>query len=149
MNHGVLANRRSRHGDARNAGRRRQRGEERKRKMSHGGAEFRTVGPVPGINGIEGFERRDAGTLHHADQIQARIDDGARAVGEADQRQHRPRGPHFGVIGAGGLQRGQRQDDVANGAGADEQAASQRTRSIWMAKSSTRGARHSRLLQAW
>jgi hypothetical protein len=106
MDDGVFAARRSGNRDARNAGRRRQRGEEGEGQVRHRRAEFGTVRPVPGIDGIEGFQRRDAGVVHHTDQVQARVDDGARPVREADQRQDRPGSPYLGVIGAGGFERG-------------------------------------------
>ena len=51
----------------------------------------------------------------------AGIGKSAGAVGEADQGKHRARGPDFGIRRAGGFERGERQDDVADRAGADQQ----------------------------
>jgi hypothetical protein len=91
--------------------------EECERKMAHSISKLRTMGPVPGIDGVELFQRRDTGPLDDAHQIQAGIGDSACAVGKTDQREHRTGSPDFGVIGAGGFERRQRKDDVADRAG--------------------------------
>lgn len=123
MDDGVIAARDRRHGDARNAGRRGQRGKESERQMGDRLAEFGAVGAVPGVDGVEGFERRDAGAVEDAEEVEAGVDDRAGAVGEADQGKHRARGPDFGVFVARGFEGGQGEDHVADGAGTDQQAA--------------------------
>ena len=102
---------------------RRQRGEERERKMAHSISKLRTMGPVPGIDGVERFELRDAGAFHDSHQIQASIGDSPGAVGEADQRQHRTRRPDFGVGRARSFERGKRKDNVADRARPNQQPA--------------------------
>ena len=84
---------------------RRKRGEERERKMAHSVSKLRAMGPVPGIDGVERFELRDAGAFHHAHQIQTGIGDSPRTIREADQRQYRARRPGFGVTCARGFKR--------------------------------------------
>jgi len=123
MNDGKVAGRFRRDGDVRNSLRgRRERGEKRERKMADGVAEFGTVGSVPGIDGVEGFELGDAGVFDHADQIQSRIANRPSAVGEADQGEQRPRRPDFGIRDTRGFESGERKDDVADGAGANEKS---------------------------
>jgi hypothetical protein len=102
---------------------RRKRGEKRERKMADGVAEFRSVGSVPGIDGVEGFELGYAGVFDHADQIQSRIGESTGTVGEADQGKERARGPDFGIEGARSFESGESEDDVADGARTDEQSA--------------------------
>jgi len=51
----------------------------------------------------------------HSDQIQAGIGERPGAISEANQRKQRPRRPHFRISGAGGFERGKREDDVADG----------------------------------
>lgn len=118
MNDREVLGARGRHGDARNPfhGRWKRR-EECERKVAHSIPELRTMGPVPGIDGIERFELRDTRPFDDAHQIQAGIGDRACAVGKADQREHGSRSPDFGVIGAGGLQRGEGKNNVADRAG--------------------------------
>ena len=89
--------------------------------MAYGIAKLGAIGSVPGIDGVEGFKLGDAGVFDHAQQIEAGIGDRACAIGEADQREHRARGPDFGIRRAGGFQRGERQDDVADRARPDQQ----------------------------
>jgi hypothetical protein len=101
---------------------RRERGEKREREMADGVAKFGAVRSVPGIDGVEGFQLRDARVFDHADQIQARIGDGSGAVGEADQRKQRARGPDFGIRRPSSFQGRKRKDDVADGARTDEQS---------------------------
>jgi hypothetical protein len=101
---------------------RRQRGEKREREMADGVPKFGPVRSVPGIDGVESFQLRDASAFDYAEQIQARIGDGSGAVGEADQRKQRARGPDFGIRRAGSFQSGKRKDHVADGAGTDEEA---------------------------
>jgi hypothetical protein len=111
------------HGDARRAFRgRRKRGEKRERKMAHSISKLRTMGPVPGIDGVERFQFRDASAFHNSHQIQTSIGKSPGTIGEADQRQHRTRRPDFGVSRAGSLERGERKDNVADRAGANKQA---------------------------
>lgn len=127
MDHSEISLRRGRDGNPRDPFlRRRERGEEREGKTTDGFAKLGTVGSVPGVDRIEGFELRDAGVFYHAQKIEACVGDGSGAVGEADQRKHGTRGPDFGVSGAGGFECGQRQDDVADGAGSNEKAACDR-----------------------
>ena len=100
-------------------GGRRKRGEERERKMAHSVSKLRTMGPVPGIDGVEGFQRGNAGPIHDSHQIQGSVGKSPGAVGEADQGKHRTRGPNFGIRRAGGFERGERKNDVADRAGTD------------------------------
>jgi hypothetical protein len=114
----------NRDGNARRAfGGRRKRREECERQMPHGVAEFRTVRSVPGIDRIELFEFPHAGAIYHSHQIQAGVRDRAGPIREPDQRQERPRGPNFGIRGACCFKRGQRENDVADRAGTNQQAA--------------------------
>jgi len=101
----------------------RKRREKRERKMPYSISKLGALRPVPGVDGIEPFQVRDAGAIHDAEQIQASIRNGSRAVGEADQRQHRTRGPNLRVIGAGSLQRRQRENYITDRARPNEQAA--------------------------
>jgi hypothetical protein len=118
----VLSGRR-RHRYPRDAFRgRRERGEKRERKMADSVAEFGAVRPVPGVDGIEGFELGHAGVFDHADQIQRSIGNRPGAVREADQRKQRARRPDFGKGGAGGFERRERKDDVADGARANQKS---------------------------
>jgi hypothetical protein len=127
MDHGEVFGRTGGNLDSRNSVRwGRQRREEGKREIADGLAKLGTVGSVPGVDRIEKLEFGDAGVLYHAQQIEASVGDGAGAVGEADQRKHGTRGPDFSVGGAGGFECGQREDDVADGARADEKAACDR-----------------------
>src|SRR5437879_1214408 len=90
--------------------------------MPHRVTKLGTAGPVPGVDRVERFERDDAGVFDHAHQIEASVGDGPRAIGKADQRQHRARSPDLGVIGAGGFKRGQRKNAVADRTGPDQQS---------------------------
>lgn len=96
-------------------------GEKRKGQVRDGGAEFGAGGAVPGVDFVEGFEQR-AFCRCDAQQIEAGVGDGAGSVGEADKGEGNARGPDFGVIGPGGFERGERENDVADGAGADQEA---------------------------
>lgn len=100
---------------------RRKRREKRERKMAERISKLRTMGPVPGIDGVECFKRGDARPFHHSHQIDAGIGDSPGAVREANQGKHRARSPDFGVIGAGGFERRERKDDVADRARPDQQ----------------------------
>ncbi len=102
---------------------RRERGEKRERKIADGVAEFGPVGSVPGIDGVEGFELRDARVLDHAKQVQASIGKSPGAVGEADQWKQRPWSPNFGVTSTGSFERGERKNDVADRSRAYEKSA--------------------------
>jgi len=101
---------------------RRQRWEKRERKMANRVTKLRTMGPIPGIDGIEPFELGDASPFHHSHQIQAGVGDSPGAVGKTDQRKHRARRPDFGVTRACSLERGQRKDNVANRARPNEKS---------------------------
>ena len=90
--------------------------------MAHSVSKLRTLRPVPGVDGIERFEVRDAGVFHDAHQVQAGIRDSPRAIGEADQGEHRSRRPDFGVIGAGGFESGQGKNHIADGARTNEKS---------------------------
>ena len=103
-------------------GGRRKRGEKRERKMAHSLSKLWTMGPVPGIDGVEGFQLRDASPFHHSHQIQTRIGDSPGTVGEADQRKHGARRPNFGVSRASGLERGERKDNVADRTGPNQKS---------------------------
>jgi len=123
MNHRKVLNGCLGNGYARNPlGRRRKRGEKRERKMAHGISKLRTMGPVPGIDGVERLQLRNAGVFHHSHQIQTGICDGAYPIGETDQRQHRTRRPDFGVSRARSFKRGKRKDNIADRARANEQS---------------------------
>jgi len=123
MDHREVFDRPGRDSNARDSlGGRRERGEERERKMLHGVAEFRTVRSVPGINGIERFKLRDAGAFGDAHQIQRGVRKRPDPIGEADQGQHRARSPDFGIRGAGGFQSGERKNDVADRPRPDQKA---------------------------
>src|SRR5579863_263121 len=127
VDHDEVLDRDLRHFDARNSfRRRRQRWKERERQMAHSLAEFRPVRAVPGVNGVEGFERgfdgRQASVLDYAHQVEARVGDGAGAIRKANQRQHCASGPNLGVIRAGSFERGQGKDHVADGARPDKKA---------------------------
>jgi hypothetical protein len=84
--------------------RRRQRGEERKWKLTDGIAKFRTVRSVPGMDGVERFQLREAGPFHYSHQIQASVGKSPGAIRETNQRQHRARRPDFGVRCSGGFE---------------------------------------------
>jgi hypothetical protein len=45
-------------------------------------AEFRTVGAVPGVDGIESLELRNTGVRKNTNQLEPGIDDGARSIGK-------------------------------------------------------------------
>jgi hypothetical protein len=120
MDDGEVLNRCGRNGNARDAfGGRRERGEKRERKMADGVAKFRTVRPVPGIDGVEGFELRDASPVHDSHQTQGSVGKSPCAIGETEQGQYRPRGPDFGIKGAGCFEGGEREDHVSDGAWPD------------------------------
>jgi hypothetical protein len=109
MNHDEVFARRGRNEDVRDAfGRWWQGGEEREWQVPHCLAKFGPVGSVPGVDRIEGFERRYACAFLDPHQVETRIRDRSRSVGESDQRQNRPRRPDFGVLDAGSFERGQR-----------------------------------------
>ena len=123
MNHGKILAFGSGNRNARDAfGRRRKSREERERQMPNCVAEFGAIRSVPAIDGIELLQFRNAGTIHNADQIESGVGDGAGAIGEADQGEHRARSPDFGVTCAGGFECGQREDYIANGARPDEKS---------------------------
>lgn len=107
------------HVDARRSRRHRVRREKHKRQMRDRFPKFRPVRPVPGINFIERFERR-AFRVGHSNQLEASVGDGPGLIGKTDERQRHPRRPDLGVVGLRGLKRGQRQNNVANGARTDQ-----------------------------
>jgi hypothetical protein len=123
MNHREIGGGRGRHGNARDAFGRRERGEECEREIANGFAKFGPMETVPGIDGIETFETRGAGAFDHAHQIEAGIGDGAHAVGETDQRERGARRPNFGIFGTRGFESGERQNYVADGAGTNQESA--------------------------
>lgn len=90
------------------------------RKMRDGGAKFAAVGSVPGINRVEGFEHGNIRAVHHAHQIEAGVRNGASAIRKTYQRKRRTLSPHFGVSGARGFEFRERENHVANRAGANE-----------------------------
>lgn len=71
-------------GDAGPGGRRRW--EKGERQVTDSRSKFGAVCAVPGIDGVEGFERGNAGIFEDADEIETGIGDGASAVGKTDQR---------------------------------------------------------------
>jgi len=124
MDDGKVLGRRRRNGYPRDPfGGRRKRRKKREREMPDRVAEFQAVRSVPGIDGVERFQLRDAGILCHSDQIQAGIGKRPRTISEANQRKQRPRRPDFRISGAGGFERGKREDDVADGSRPDKQPA--------------------------
>jgi hypothetical protein len=52
--------------------------------MTHSISKLRTMGPVPGINGVERLELRDAGPFRDAHQIQAGIGESAGSIGKTN-----------------------------------------------------------------
>lgn len=124
MDHGEILPRSRWNRNARDAfGGRRKRGEKRKGQMPHGLAKLGTVRSVPGIDGVERWQLRDPGAFDDAQQVEAGIGDRAGAVSETDQREQRAGSPDFGVSGARGFESGQREDDIADGAGANQEPA--------------------------
>jgi hypothetical protein len=95
-------------------GGRRKRWEKREREMPDSVAEFSAVRSVPGIDGVERFQLRDAGPFHHSDQIQASIGKSPGAVGKTYQGEQWARGPDFGVRRARCFEGGKRKNDVAD-----------------------------------
>ena len=91
--------------------------------MTDGFAKFRVLGPVPGVDRIEPTERGDLRAGQDANQIQARIGDGAGAIGKTDERKHSAWRPYFGVVRTGGFELRQREDAIADGARTNEQTA--------------------------
>jgi len=109
--------------DVRDAyGGRRKRREECKREMADRIPEFGTVRAIPGIDRVEFFQLGDASALDNSHKVEPGVGDGAGAVGEADQGEHRAGSPHFGVIGARGFEGGEGQNNVADGAGTNEKS---------------------------
>ena len=90
--------------------------------MRDGFPELRTSRAVPGVDGIERLQRRTLG-IGDADELDAGIRDGTGAVGKSDQREGHARSPDFRVFGSGGLERGEREDHVADRAGTDQETA--------------------------
>lgn len=127
MNHCEITDWGRRNRDARDSiVRGRQCGEKSERKIANGSAKLGAVEAVPGIDRIERFQFGDPRVFDDAQHIETGVGDRASSVGEADQRQQRARRPHFGKVGLCSFQSGQREDDVADGAGADEEAAGDR-----------------------
>jgi hypothetical protein len=135
--------------NARDAFGRRQCGEEREGQVTDGGSKFGPIRPVPGIDGVKGFERQYASALDHPDQIQTGVGDGAGAAGETDQRQNGARRPDFGVVRLSSFQGGQGKNNVADGAWPDQKsshrirASSPAGRTAPAAKQAFRGQRGS------
>jgi len=86
-------------------------------------AKFWLCRAVPGIDRVEGVELGDACAFDYAQQVESCIGDGAGAIGEADQREHRARRPNLSVFGARCFEGGKRKDHIADRAGANEQTA--------------------------
>jgi len=84
-------------------GGRRQGGEEREGQMADRFTELGVVRAVPRVNRIESFESWDAGGGNDSEEVEASVDDGAGAVGEADQGEDGARGPYFRVVGSRGF----------------------------------------------
>lgn len=55
-----------------------------KRQIANRAAELGTVGSIPGVDRIEGFQFRNAGAVNDAYQVEAGVGDSARVIGEAD-----------------------------------------------------------------
>jgi len=120
MDDGEVLSRGRWNGDARDPFGRRERRKEREGKMADRIAKFGAVRSVPGIDGIESFEFRDPGAVNHTDEFESGIGDGPSTIREADQRQHRTRRPDLGIRGARGFQSGERKNNVANRARANQ-----------------------------
>jgi hypothetical protein len=99
----------------------RQRGEKGEGQVAHHRAEFGALVAVPGVDRIETLNRRRGSTVDNAHKIESRVGDGARTIGETNQWERGSRRPDFGVLGAGRLKRREREDYVADGAGANQQ----------------------------
>src|ERR1700676_4837824 len=69
MNHGDVFGRLRGYGDARDAFGRRECGKKREWQVADRVAEFGTVRSIPGIDGLEGFQLRNAGAFHYSHQI--------------------------------------------------------------------------------
>jgi hypothetical protein len=102
--------------------RERERWEKCERQVRDCFTEFGAGGAVPGINFVERFQRRTFCILNDADQIEPGVGYRSCFIGETDQRQCCARCPDFGVIGSGGFESWEREDYVADGAGADQEA---------------------------
>ena len=64
----------------------RESGEEREGEIANGVAKLRAIGAVPGVDGIEWAERAERSIFDDANEVESGVGDGARAVGEANQR---------------------------------------------------------------
>lgn len=93
--------------------------EKYKRQVGDGFAEFGTVCAVPRADRVERFEQSAFCAFDYTNEVEAGVSDGSGAVGEADEGERDARGPYFRVISFGGFQRGEREDDVTYGSGAD------------------------------
>jgi hypothetical protein len=96
-------------------------GEKFERQVRDGFAEFGSSCAVPGIDFVEAFEQR-AFCGGDAQEVESGVGDGLGSFCKTDKRKGRARGPDFGVIGSGGFEGGEREDYVADGAGADQEA---------------------------
>lgn len=105
-----------------------ERGKEREGEMADCFPEFRLLGSVPGVDGVEGFEVGErAWMAGDADEVEARVGDGSGVIGELDYREDGAWGPDFGVVGCAGgaairLEFREGEDAIADGAGADEES---------------------------
>lgn len=124
MYHGKTAYGRGWHGDPWDSlyGERK-RGKKGERQRTDGFAKFGVLSAVPGVDRVKAVERGDLRAGQHANEIEARVGDGASAIRKADERKHSPRRPHFGVVRAGGFHLRQRKNAIADGARTNQQAA--------------------------
>ncbi len=101
----------------------RERRKERERKIAHRIAKIRTIGAIPGVNGIEWAQCVERSLVDDADQVEAGVGDGSRAAGEAEQWQNRALRPDFGIFGSRRFQLRQRENHISDGAGSNQQSA--------------------------
>ena len=124
VNDGEIFDGRGRDADARSAGDvHGKRGKKREGEMADGVAEIGTGGAVPGMNGIEGVEIGRDKIVKDAHEIELSIGEGAGAIGELNERQDGSRSPDFSECGRMKFKFGEREDQIADGAGADEKTA--------------------------
>ncbi len=104
------------------AGSGRQRGVETERQAVNSGAEIVAGGAVPGVDFVKRFEAGENGLgREHAYAIEPGGADGAGAIGKAGQRDIGFGAPQFGVVRLQEFERGKRKQEIADGAGADEE----------------------------
>jgi hypothetical protein len=114
MDHREVLARRIRNRNMRDTFGRRQRREESEREIADGLSKLNTIRPVPGVDRIERTQFRDLFALNDTEPLQASVNDGARAISEANQRQDRPRRPDFGIVSPRRLKGRQRKNHISD-----------------------------------